>query len=72
MDEEEDISPDQEIDFCTLGMFIIGKDSGSFSGPDSKFLGHRDFLELCAIYEVYRRRQVSALSVHLHPFLHTI
>lgn len=25
MDEDEAISPDQEIDFCTLGMFIIGK-----------------------------------------------
>ena len=24
-EEEEDISPEQEIDFCTLGMFIIGK-----------------------------------------------
>jgi hypothetical protein len=23
--EDEDICPGQEIDFCTLGMFIIGK-----------------------------------------------
>jgi len=24
-EEEEEISPEQEIDFCTMGMFIIGK-----------------------------------------------
>lgn len=24
---EDQISPDQEIDFCTLGMFIIGKNT---------------------------------------------
>jgi len=25
MDEDEEISPTQEIDFCTLGMLIIGE-----------------------------------------------
>jgi hypothetical protein len=25
MKEEHEIPPDQEIDFCTMGMFIIGK-----------------------------------------------
>lgn len=25
MEEGDQISPDQEIDFCTLGMFIIGE-----------------------------------------------
>jgi len=24
-EKDEEISPDQEIDFCTLAMFIIGK-----------------------------------------------
>lgn len=28
--EEDGISPSQEIDFCTLGMFIIGKNSTNF------------------------------------------
>jgi hypothetical protein len=27
MEEEEEISPGQEIDFCTMGMFIIGKNT---------------------------------------------
>jgi hypothetical protein len=27
MGEAEGISPEQEIDFCTMGMFIIGKTS---------------------------------------------
>jgi hypothetical protein len=70
MDEEEDISPDQEIDFCTLGMFIIGKDSGSFSCPDFKILGHGDFLELCAIYA--GADKFPPFSAHLHPFLYTM
>jgi hypothetical protein len=30
MDEEEEISPTQEIDFCTMGMFIIGKTEVAF------------------------------------------
>ncbi len=25
MEDEDEISPSQEIDFCTLGMFIIGE-----------------------------------------------
>jgi len=25
MDEHDSTSPEQEIDFCTLGMFIVGK-----------------------------------------------
>lgn len=25
MGDEDQIAPDQEIDFCTLGMFIIGE-----------------------------------------------
>jgi len=25
MEEEDEVSPSQEIDFCTLGMFIIGE-----------------------------------------------
>lgn len=30
MEEEEEISPSQEIDFCTMGMFIIGKNGSSY------------------------------------------
>lgn len=29
-EEEEEISPSQEIDFCTMGMFIIGKNGSSY------------------------------------------
>ena len=29
--EDEEISPVQEIDFCTLGMFIIGKAEPPFN-----------------------------------------
>jgi hypothetical protein len=25
MEDEDEISPEQEVDFCTLGMFIIGE-----------------------------------------------
>jgi hypothetical protein len=30
MDDEEEISPTQDIDFCTMGMFIIGKTEVAF------------------------------------------
>ena len=35
MEEEDKISPEQEIDFCTMGMFIIGKNS--FSSGQSAY-----------------------------------
>jgi hypothetical protein len=34
MEDEDEVSPSQEIDFCTLGMFIIG---------ERWFLSHIDF-----------------------------
>jgi hypothetical protein len=40
MDEkDEDIAPDQEVDFCTMGMFIVGEFTPLCAPDDTSFIG---------------------------------
>mgnify|MGYP001606043366 FL=1 len=59
MDVEE-LNPDQEIDFCTLGMFILGKLLCLFSVYPPRRQLHRYRCDVCtSIYYTTR--------VHIYP-----